>query len=364
MKPGRLENLISIRFFKQITSVVFVLVATLIQYILWDYIRPAPYLIFYPAVIVACLYGNGLIAIFLSMFSAQYMFIQPFIDFTFTWPHDIVRHLVFFFSTFGIKKLVDKALESKSKAEEAVKLLKEEKVLREMFVSTLSHDLQTPLTAIKLSTHIMIKHPDNDPIKYKNRILSNAIRIENMIRNLLDSNQITAGKPLPISTEDMELVEVVKKTVDEMRNIHGDRFKLEYSHPISGRWSPDALQRILENLCSNAVKYGAEASPITIKIISETKGVQIIVQNWGNVIPEKDQLVLFDTFLRLKPARESSIKGWGLGLTLVKALSEAMGGHVEVESSAESGTRFIVKLPWHTMNLTSQNTESSQLTSL
>ena len=355
MKVEKIKSLNQESFHKYIISIVVVIIATFIQYFLWDYIQPAPYLIYYPAVILACLYGHGLTAILLSTLCVQYAFIQPFIDFSFTWPHDIVRHLAFFVSTLGIKILVDRALTSKKQAEFAVTSLKEEKVLREMFVSTLSHDLQTPLTAIKLSTGILIRHPDNDPKKHYDRILSNTIRIENMIRNLLDSNQITAGKPLPVTVEEMELVEVANKTIEELKNIYGDRFILKYPHELTGHWSPDAIQRILENLCSNAIKYGDEEKPITVELTCDSASVTISVHNWGHAIDQEAHAVLFDTFLRLKSARNKSIKGWGLGLALVKGLTEAMGGSVGIMSTEEAGTKFTVNLPWHVTDLTNQN---------
>lgn len=312
---------------------------------------------------LACIYGNGLLAIILSIIAAQHMFIRPYISLDFVWPHDFIRLLVFFVSSWSVQILVKKLIDARAQAYRVVTSLKEEKVLREMFVSTLSHDLQTPLTTIKMSTHLLMKHPERINEKYFERVLNNSTRIEQMVRNLLDSNQITAGKVLPVQIEELELCSTIIKTIDELKLIYGDRFVFKGPESIIGQWSRDAIQRIIENLCSNAVKYGAAETPITIRVSTFSNFLEISIHNSGNAIPNDEQPTLFDPFERSKSARESTIKGWGLGLALVKGLTEAMNGTVVVLSNSKQGTTFTITLPWQNKVVTNQNSDpSSQLT--
>jgi signal transduction histidine kinase len=108
------------------------------------------------------------------------------------------------------------------------------------------------------------------------------------------------------------------------------------------------LRRVIENLCTNAVKYGLADTPITITLKAEAERVQLSVHNYGPVIPKEQQSRLFEAFQRAPSAEQSGKRGWGLGLTLVRGITEAHGGSVEVASSEKEGTTFTVSLPWDT----------------
>ena len=168
-----------------------------------------------------------------------------------------------------------------------------------------------------------------------------------MIENLLDANRIKAGEPLRLEMRDTGLVSLVRTILSELATTLGDRFVLDSPDAvINGVWSADALRRILENLCSNAVKYGFDRAPITISLRQEPNHVLIIVHNFGNPIPSADILKLFEPYRRASTTGEAgNVHGWGLGLTLVKGLTEAHGGTVSVSSNAQDGTIFTVKLP-------------------
>jgi signal transduction histidine kinase len=333
--------------YKYFVSFTIIFIAALIQDLLWDYIDPSPYLIFYPAIIFACLYGHGTTAIILSMIFIQYRFIDPYNDLGFLYPQDYIRQLVFLLSTVAIRILVRKVIVAKFEAESAVESMQEEKELREKFVSTLTHDLQTPITAMKLATGLLLK-VRNDPEAQNNfafKISSNMTRIENMVRDLLDANQIRAGKSLPVEIAYMNLSQVVDEVITELTSIHGNRFKLIQDREVKGYWCAESIRRILENLCTNAIKYGKEERPVTIRVETDNNEIRILIHNEGPPIPEEDQRLLFDSFERGRSVRSTGKKGWGLGLTLVKALSESMGGHAQVESNHEIGTLFTVTLP-------------------
>lgn len=106
------------------------------------------------------------------------------------------------------------------------------------------------------------------------------------------------------------------------------------------------MRRVLENLCNNAVKYGAHEHPITVTLKQLESGQALLsVHNWGAPIAAEDQATLFEPYRRTKAAQRGEQRGWGLGLTLVKGLVEAQHGTVKVESTEASGTTFTVILP-------------------
>lgn len=232
----------------------------------------------------------------------------------------------------------------------AVHHLEQERELRDQFVATLTHDLRTPLTAAKLSSQLLgRKTRDPDMIQIlAGRIVDSMNRADNMIRDLLDANQIKVGEKLPIDVEKCDLNEIASETVSLLSTLHGDHFHIVAPEIIIGYWSPSGVQRILENLCNNAIKYGAKNSTVTISLSRRNEMAEIGVYNSGNPIPEEDQRYLFEPFRRTTSAQSSGQKGWGLGLTLVKGLAESHGGNVRVESSPEKGTLFTVQLPLNT----------------
>ncbi len=231
--------------------------------------------------------------------------------------------------------------------EESNRKLQRERDLRDRFVAALSHDLRTPLATAKMGAQVLSRRTDDQKliIKTTGRIMENLDRAEQMIRDLLDAFRISAGERVPLKIQAFELTELISKTLEELSTIHGNRFSLDAEGPIHGYWSPDALRRIIENLCANAIKYGDKLHKITVTLLTSADKVTITVHNYGNPIPPEDQARLFNVFSRSEGAIKGGQRGWGLGLALVKGFAEAHGGSVRVESSSESGTTFTVTLP-------------------
>jgi PAS domain S-box-containing protein len=232
---------------------------------------------------------------------------------------------------------------------ELVEKLEQERDLRERFVSTLTHDLRTPLTAARLNAQLLeLSLTDPAPrLRAAGQVIRNIDRIDQMIGNLLDANRIRAGEKLPLNFTHFDLVHLVKSTLDDLSVVYRDRLiLLPNEGPVVGTWSENGLRRVIENLASNAIKYGATGQPITVSIDTPSaEKVVVSVHNQGNPIPKEDQLTLFDQFRRTSSADRGDQKGWGLGLTLVKGTVEAHGGEVSVESDWTHGTTFRVMLP-------------------
>jgi signal transduction histidine kinase len=230
---------------------------------------------------------------------------------------------------------------------EHIDLLHAERELRERFVSVLAHDLRGPLSAAKMSSQILIQHPEllDERRDLALKIDRNIDRTDRMIRDLLDANRIRAGERLPLRIDQCDLGAVAREVYEELVATFGERFALRVEHRVVGFWSAEELRRAIWNLAANAIKYGAEDKAITIRVRRTTEGAQASVHNWGTPISPEDQKQLFRPFSRTHKAEAGGQKGWGLGLTLVHGCMVAHGGRVGVESSQQAGTLFTLDLP-------------------
>jgi signal transduction histidine kinase len=237
--------------------------------------------------------------------------------------------------------------QAEQKYKETLDKLEIERDMREQFVFTLSHDLRTPLTAVKLIAEGLQKGISKieDPSSPIEKILTSINRADEMISNLLDSSRIKAGEKLPLQIEELDLPLLVSGTLKNLATIHGDRFILQSPAILKGYWSPHELQRMIENLASNAIKYGHPSTPIRITIKATAMSVQIDVHNKGNPLSTTEQTRLFEPFHRSLSAQRSGKKGWGIGLTLVRGIVQSHEGNIEIESEETKGTTFRIFLP-------------------
>lgn len=232
------------------------------------------------------------------------------------------------------------------KAEQTSQELRHEQKLRERFISMLAHDLRTPLAATKITAQMLLKmQPSEKQTTPLKRIISSIARADNMISDLLDASRIEAGKSIPLTIENFELMSHLRETIEELKALHGDRFKLTGPEKLEGSWSRDGIRRVIENLASNAVKYGRPDGVITIGVEVGSDDIHLTVHNQGNPLSAEEQSQLFRQYHRSTTAEKSGEKGWGIGLTLVKGIAESLGGKVSVKSSASTGTTFTIIIP-------------------
>lgn len=212
----------------------------------------------------------------------------------------------------------------------------------------LTHDLRTPLTAAKMSAQMILRKPENAEKNQQLavKIIRSIDRMDHMIKDILDASRLSAGEALSLTMNECDLREIALMTLRELGAVYGDRFILEMERDsILGFWNEDGLRRVIENLANNAVKYGEQGELITITLKQYEDNAQIVVHNFGSPIPKDEQKKMFEPFKRSQSVEQTSKKGWGLGLTLVKGVIEAHGGNVDVSSDVEEGTSFTVTLP-------------------
>jgi signal transduction histidine kinase len=255
---------------------------------------------------------------------------MKYFDFVFTPSFDVkekVDGVIALVNDITAKRVLELELK-KLNRENTVSLesLKEERDLRERFVAALSHDLRTPLTAAKMSAQILDRKADESSKKLTHRIINSMDRADEMIRDLLDASKIKAGEKFSLDLKRCSLDELAHETVEDLATVYGDRFRLQVTKPIQGFWDCELVRRILENLATNAVKYGSKEKPITIQVDEVGDRVSLAIHNEGNPIAEHEQADLFQAYRR--SASAGTEKGWGIGLTLVKGFAEAMGGSI------------------------------------
>jgi signal transduction histidine kinase len=218
--------------------------------------------------------------------------------------------------------------------------------LRDRLVATIAHDLRNPLSAAQTAAALIARRPDAKQVpEWARRIVDNIGRVDRMVQDVLNAMRLRAGARLQLAITECDLVEVVKQTVDGIQVDDAERLVVAAPVPVRGYFAQDVLRRAVENLVDNAVKYGAPSRPITIAV-HETHGRAIVtVHNHGNHIPAEKRETLFRAFQRLTEAEESGKTGWGLGLAQVRAVAEAHGGSIGIDSLPERGTTFTIDIP-------------------
>lgn len=168
--------------------------------------------------------------------------------------------------------------------------LRSEHELRERFISVLAHDLRGPLTVVRTSAHLLCRDGAHlgDHSELPGRVLRNVLRADRMIHDLLDVLRVRAGHGLPLTFAECDLAEVARETVDELVALYGDRFVLRCAARVRGVWCADALHRVLWNLATNAVKYGAPEVPVLVTVRRLDEVAELSVHNEGGGDPAAD----------------------------------------------------------------------------
>jgi PAS domain S-box-containing protein len=264
-------------------------------------------------------------------------------------PDGTVRGFVATGTDITERKRAEEALRvSREHEERARRVLERERERREEFISMLTHDVRTPLTAARLGAQLASAQA-GDPVavrRFAARVEASVERVDSMMRDLLDASRVRAGQKLAVARGACDLGTLAHDVLRELGTIHGERFVLRAQDAVSSSWDCNGLRRVLENLCLNAVKYGAPHEPITVSVWRDETSAHLSVHNRGAAIPANELPTLFDRFRRAPAAQQSRHGGWGLGLTLVKGIAEAHGGSVSVVSTEGIGTTFSMAIPF------------------
>jgi two-component system phosphate regulon sensor histidine kinase PhoR len=219
--------------------------------------------------------------------------------------------------------------------------------VRRDFIANASHELRTPVTAIRGAAETLQDSVELPPEAegFVDMIARHALRLTRLTDDLLDLYRLETGT-LKMERESVQLLPVATAALEVVAKAAAEkRLTLRNEVPERLRASADraALDQILLNLLDNAVKYTPEGGSITVRGEGLGPSVQLSVSDTGPGIERKHQARLFERFYRADEGRSRAQGGTGLGLAIVKHLSQAMGGEAGVESSS-NGSRFWVKL--------------------
>lgn len=216
------------------------------------------------------------------------------------------------------------------------------------FVSVVSHDLRSPLTAILGYVELLAKAgPVNEmQQEFIQRVQKSVYNITTLIGDLLDLGRIEAG--LDKEMETYHLTPLIRDTVEGMRPMcEAKKLKLELRlapHLPPNRGNPPRLQQIINNLVDNAIKYTPEEGTVIIEARQEDDQIVMRVSDTGIGIPLPDQPYIFDKFYRAESVVDTH-HGTGLGLSIVKSVVERHKGRIWVDSVPGRGSTFTVVLP-------------------
>lgn len=223
--------------------------------------------------------------------------------------------------------------------------------LKSDFVSNVSHELRTPLALIRLYAETLELGRIGTPEKkqqYYRIIRKESERLTSLINNILDFSRIEAGRK-EYEFRDTDIAELVRNTLDSYRyQIEQQGFALEeniQSNLPRLEVDREAIARALVNLINNALKYSNDDKFLGVKLYRENGVVKLEVTDHGIGIGRNDQSKIFEKFYRAGDPLVHNTKGSGLGLSLVRHISEAHGGDIAVESTPGKGSKFILSLP-------------------
>jgi two-component system sensor histidine kinase KdpD len=219
--------------------------------------------------------------------------------------------------------------------------------MRNTLLSSVSHDIRTPLASIIGATSGLLRHKDNlDPQDYElaQIALEESERLNGWVGNLLQMTRLESGS-VQVEKEWQPLEEVVGTTLLRLDEMLGDRpFKLDLPDDLP-LVSIDGvlIEQVLVNLIENAVKYTPLGSPICLSAWAEGQEVMVEVADRGPGLPPGEEERIFDKFYRVRP---TDARGVGLGLTICRAIVEAHGGRIWAANRAEGGAVFRFTLPF------------------
>lgn len=221
-------------------------------------------------------------------------------------------------------------------------------VVQRRLMAVVSHDLRNPLNGI-LAAGWSLSRASLEPAQARlvHRVIVAGRRMERLIRDLLDWSRVHGGMEIPIAPIEADLHEVCERIAGELSDRNSSRVQLVHEGDTRAVFDTDRMEQVVANLVGNALKYSAPDAPVRVRVAGEGGEVRLEVHDEGPGIPPAAMRELFAPFQRSVKAGTDDGSGLGLGLFIVRTLAEAQGARIEVDSTPERGTTFVVHLPRH-----------------
>jgi signal transduction histidine kinase len=218
--------------------------------------------------------------------------------------------------------------------------------MQEKLVGTLAHDLRNPLSTTYSLLDLISGPGRSDNFEMLRLMAVRSVqKALKLTEQLLDSVAVSAGEGMLLTFAEIDIVKEVQAVYDEASHIYTQKIVLECpEEKITGVIDGVAIRRLLENLLTNAIKYGDINQAVTIEVEDSEEQVRLSVHNYGNPIPLERQRMIFNFLDHTAENKDRKQQSWGMGLTLIKIVTESHEGQVSLSSDAEAGTKFTITL--------------------
>ncbi|WP_459843745.1 HAMP domain-containing sensor histidine kinase [Halanaerocella petrolearia] len=223
--------------------------------------------------------------------------------------------------------------------------------MRRLFVANVSHELKTPLTAVRGYLEAILDGVIDDEQleeEYLRRVLRETDRMSELVTNILDLSRLQSGQ-MEFELEEVDLISLIESVVVNLESRLKDRdVTTNMPHSLIIETDPRKLEEVVINLLSNAIKFTTADGNIEIKVISKDDEIVVEVIDDGVGIPKTELPYIWERFHQVDRARCPDEEGTGLGLAIVKEIVEGLDGEITVESTEGVGSNFSFSLPLNT----------------
>jgi signal transduction histidine kinase len=257
------------------------------------------------------------------------------------------------FSPEELRVVVNRGLERRRLALEAVRAEAERAVLKRRFVTFVSHQLQSPLVAIHQYLDVLKHLGDTEAANAKRKewiesCLKRTDEMQETIRDWLTLSRLE-GESLQGERQNIDIRSTLVELLAAYEQVAAsEQVSLEANLPQSPCWvrgDPHCLAVLFENLIVNAIKYNRPGGKVAVSACPHNGEILITVADTGIGIPEKYRPLIFEEFFRVRGEGAKKITGTGLGLSICRRILREMAGSIEVESEVNVGSTFRVRLP-------------------
>lgn len=278
-----------------------------------------------------------------SVLCFDWFFVPPFHTFAVADPRHLVTFAVVVVIAVVVNRLTKRVHDQAARAHDAQRRVEAEQ-LRNSLLSSVSHDLRTPLAVITGTATTLTDERLAPAVRcdLAETIVLEAERLERLVRNLLDMTRAEA-RALPVKKEWQPMEEVIGAALSTLERVLGAReVKVTVHRHLSAPFDAVLVQQVLVNLVENAVKYAGE-SAIEIDAKASSRAIEVIVADRGAGLPEGGEARVFEKFFRGENGRAGG--GVGLGLTICSAIVRAHGGRIWALNREGGGAAFHFTLP-------------------
>ena len=364
------ESNVSLRF---VLALLLPFAACLVQWILWPFISPFVWFLFFPAIFFSAQIGSmaaGIAASLISVILVWFFFIPPQLFFKIEDPKIffsmglfIVMGVLFSHTHDRLRQANRRALAALDSAQAANEQLQDANArindlyqktleldkLKTQFFSNVSHELRTPLTLILGPLNRCLADPDlkQNTLTHLNLIKRNAQLLYHHVNDLLDISKIEAGwKEVRYSQVDLaHLFRVIVSHFESVAEDRSIRYNVTAPQTLSAQIDVEMLQRILLNLLSNAFKFVPDNGSIDLALEVEGDQSVITIQDNGPGVPANMCEAIFERFCQVEGHAARSHEGTGLGLSIVKEFAELLGGTITCSQAPGGGALFSLTTP-------------------